>query len=80
MELAQHRNSAAFNPREKLALELVDAITAVPANVPDEMFARLQQEFSYPQIVELSAAVAFENYRARFNRVFDIQSAHFYRG
>jgi alkylhydroperoxidase family enzyme len=60
-------------------LELADAITATPAHVPEELRRRLQQRFSTPQLVELAAAIAWENYRARSNRVFGFGSENFYR-
>jgi hypothetical protein len=39
----------------------------------------LQQRFSTPQLVELGAAIAWENYRARSNRVFGFGSEGFYK-
>jgi hypothetical protein len=39
----------------------------------------LQKRFSTPQLVELGAAIAWENYRARSNRVFGFGSEGFYR-
>jgi hypothetical protein len=40
---------------------------------------RLQKRFSTPQLVELGAAIAWENYRARSNRVFGFASEGFYK-
>ena len=60
-------------------LELADAITATPATVTAELRERLQKRFSTPQLVELAAAIAWENYRARSNRVFGFGSEGFYR-
>jgi alkylhydroperoxidase family enzyme len=60
-------------------LELADAITATPARVSAELRARLQKRFSTPELVELSAAISWENYRARSNRVFGFESEGFYR-
>ena len=60
-------------------LELADAITATPARVSDELRRRLQQRFSTPELVELAAAIAWENYRARSNRVFGFGSENFYQ-
>lgn len=60
-------------------LELADAITATPARVTPELRERLQRRFSTPELVELSAAIAWENYRARSNRVFGFGSEGFYR-
>jgi alkylhydroperoxidase family enzyme len=36
--------------------------------VDDQLFADLRTELSEPQFVELVTAIAWENYRARFNR------------
>ncbi|MGZ4878522.1 MAG: hypothetical protein ACXVIO_10055 [Candidatus Angelobacter sp.] len=58
---------------------MADAMTATPANVTPELRERLQQRFSTPQLVELAAAIAWENYRARSNRVFGFGSENFYQ-
>lgn len=42
--------------------------------VDDELFARLRQHFGEDQIVELAAAIAFENLRSKLNPVFGIES------
>jgi alkylhydroperoxidase family enzyme len=60
-------------------LELADAITATPAKVTPELRERLKERFSTPQLVELAAAIAWENYRARSNRVFGFGSENFYQ-
>jgi hypothetical protein len=39
----------------------------------------LQKRFATPQLVELGAAIAWENYRARSNRVFGFGSEGFYQ-
>jgi 4-carboxymuconolactone decarboxylase len=60
-------------------LELADALSSTPSNVSSELRGRLQQRFSTPQLVELGAAIAWENYRARSNRVFGFGSEGFYK-
>jgi len=60
-------------------LELADAITATPAKVTPELRERLQKRFSTAQLVELAAAISWENYRARSNRVFGFGSEGFYQ-
>jgi 4-carboxymuconolactone decarboxylase len=80
LELNSYQTSPAFDARERVALELTDELVKTPANVSDELFSRLLKHFSYPELVELSAAIAFENYRARFNRVFNVGSAGFSHG
>ena len=67
-----------FSETELLAIALADAMAATPANISEELFARLKQQFSDEQLLELSAQIAFENFRARLNRVFDVESDHVY--
>jgi len=69
---------AAFNAKERLVIELADAMANTPANISDDLYARLRSEFSEVQLLELGAQVAFENYRARYNRVFDVESDGLY--
>jgi alkylhydroperoxidase family enzyme len=79
-ELNDYKTSPAFDARERVALELADELVKTPANVSDELYTRLLQQFSYPELVELAATIGFENFRARFNRVFNIGSAGFSHG
>ncbi len=53
-------------------------MTRTPADVTDEVFQEAQRHFSADQRVELAATAAMENYRARFNRAFLVESQHFY--
>ena len=55
-------------------------MTRPPADVPSELFKGLQKHFSPEQIVELTTAIALENFRARFNRPFDIASENVSQG
>ena len=71
--------TAAYSEEEKLVLELTEAITATPADVSDDLRARLKAKFSNAQLVELAATIAWENYQARSNRVFGFESEHFYK-
>lgn len=61
-------------------LQLAVSLTRTPADVPDELFKELRNQFSEREIVELNAAIAWENYRARFNRTFVIESEGFSKG
>jgi alkylhydroperoxidase family enzyme len=67
-----------FNDTEQLVIELADAITRTPANVSDELYAHLRNQFSEEQLMQLGAQIAFENYRARWNRIFDVESDNLY--
>ena len=69
---------SAFSDVECLVIELADALTDTPSNVSEDLYARLRKQFSEEQLLELGAQIAFENYRARSNRVFDVESDHLY--
>ena len=45
-----------------------------PSNISDDLYSRLRAEFSEEQLLQLGAQIAFENYRARLNRIFDVGS------
>jgi Na+-translocating ferredoxin:NAD+ oxidoreductase RnfC subunit len=67
-DVANWRHSTILSERERTAIEYAEAVTQTPVRVADELFARLKKHFNDDQIVELTAGIAFENYRARFNR------------
>ena len=46
----------------------------MPADISDELFNEVRAHFTEEQMVELSATIGLENYRARINRVFLIES------
>ena len=48
-------------------------MTATPPAVTDGVFDSLRAHFTEAQLVELVATIAMENYRARFNRAFDVE-------
>lgn len=55
-------------------------MTRTPANISDELHESLRAHFSERELVELSAVIAWENARARFNRVFAVQSENYSEG
>jgi len=69
---------ASFNNTERLVIELADAMTDAPANVSDDLYGRLRNHVSEEQLMQLGAQIAFENYRARWNRIFNIESDNLY--
>jgi hypothetical protein len=71
-------NRTPFNDTERLVIELADAMTDTPANVSDDLYARLRKQFSEEQLMQLGAQIAFENYRARWNRIFNVASDNLY--
>lgn len=68
-----------FAPQELALLRMADAMADTPSNVSDELYAELRHFFSEEQLIELAASVAQENFRARYNRVFDVGSDGLYR-
>jgi alkylhydroperoxidase family enzyme len=78
--LGDYRRSAVFSEDEKLVLEYADEMTRTPVEVPDALFERLREKFTPAQLVELTAVVAWENYRARFNHAFGAESENFIEG
>lgn len=80
MELGYFETSPAFSELEKLVLRYAVAMTQTPADVPDELFAQLREHLDERQMVELTSAIAWENYRSRFNRAFAIEAEGFSEG
>jgi alkylhydroperoxidase family enzyme len=44
----------------------------------DSFFSFERKQFSEEQLMQLGAQIAFENYRARWNRIFDVESDNLY--
>jgi hypothetical protein len=55
-------------------------MTATPVDVPEPLFAALGRHLDAAQLVELTAEIAWENYRARFNHALEIGPAGFSAG
>lgn len=55
-------------------------MTQTPVEVPDALFARLREHLNPAQLVELTANLAWENYRARYNHAFGLESENFTEG
>ena len=71
------RDSDLFDERERVVLEYAEAATSRPAEVSEELAARLQAHLSDAEIVELAAWVALENFRSRFNAGLGLRSQGF---
>jgi alkylhydroperoxidase family enzyme len=52
-------------------------MTITGRRVDDTLFAQLKARFSEAQIVELTAAVALENFRSKFNPALGIEAQGF---
>ena len=68
-----------LSPREILALEYADRVSATPVDVSDDFFERLRAAFSEREIVELTAQIAQENGNAKLSRPLRIESNGFCR-
>lgn len=66
-----------YAERERAALAYAEAMTVTGRKVTDELFARVRAHFSEPEIVELTAAVALENFRSKFNTALGIEAQGF---
>ncbi len=68
-----------FSVAERAAFAFAEGQTQTPADVSDEVYAEASRHFSEEQLVELAATVALENYRARLNRAFLVESQGLYK-
>jgi alkylhydroperoxidase family enzyme len=76
-EIPTWRESRRFSDAERVAFEYAEAMTITGQRVSDDLFARLKGCFDEPQIVELTAAVALENFRSKFNVPLGVESQGF---
>ena len=80
MDLEHFESSSAYSPLEKLVLRYAEAVSGTPVDVRDELFQALQQHLNSAQLVELTSAIAWENFRGRFNHAFGIEAEGFCEG
>jgi alkylhydroperoxidase family enzyme len=78
--LNHYRSDFNFSELERLVLEYADGMTRTPVEVSDALFARLREKFVEAELVELTSAIAWENYRARFDHAFGIEAENFAEG
>ncbi len=71
------RASNLFDDRERVVLEYAEAATSCPAEVSEELAARVRARLSDAEYVELAAWVALENFRSRFNAGLGLRSQGF---
>ena len=76
---ANWRDSALFSVEERLALDYAERMTITGQHVDNTLFARLKERLSEAQIVELTAAIALENFRSKFNPPLGIEAQGFCR-
>jgi alkylhydroperoxidase family enzyme len=76
-EVLAWRDSKLFSPMERAALEYAERITTTGQKVDDALFAELKKHFTEAEIVELTAAIAMENFRSKFNPPLGIEAQGF---
>jgi alkylhydroperoxidase family enzyme len=79
-DMARFEASDAFDADEKLVLRFTVGLTKTPVAVDDALFAELKGRFDEAQLVEIAATIAWENFRARFNRGFAVSPQGFSEG
>jgi alkylhydroperoxidase family enzyme len=77
VEVLNWRDSELFSPAERVALEYAERITYTDRQVDDSFFAEVRKHFTEAQIVELTAAVALENFRSKFNPTLGVEAQGF---
>jgi alkylhydroperoxidase family enzyme len=77
--LANYATSELYNETERVALEFADAMTITGRDVSDELFARLRGLFAEDALVELTAAIAWENASSKFNRAMRVPSQQLWK-
>lgn len=80
LELMDFETSTAFDEIERAVIRYSMAMCSTPIKVTDEVFAAVRRHFSPAQIVELTAAIAWENNRARFNHALELDPDGFSEG
>ena len=75
--MTAYATSSHYSAAERAALAFAEAMTITGQKVTDELFAEARRHFSEPQIVELTAAVALENFRSKFNVALGVESQGF---
>jgi len=71
---ASWRDSALFSKAGRVALDYAERMTITGQKVDDALFEQLKLHYSEAQIVELTAAIALENFRSKFNPALGIES------
>jgi AhpD family alkylhydroperoxidase len=72
--LPDYEHSPLFSEEERAVLRYADAMTSTPVRVPDALFEALKAFYTGRQILEITAAIAWENFHARVNHALDLEA------
>ncbi len=75
--LDRWRESTAFDPSERAALEYAEAMTDLAQPVTDDIHRRLAAHFDDDANVELTGLIAFQNLSSKFNNALDVPAQGF---
>ena len=78
--VADWRASELFSPLERQVLDYAEALSETPLRATDAMVADLERDLGADGVVELTAYVALENSRSRFNAALGIGAQGFRDG
>ena len=80
LALEEYATSPLYEEKERVALEYADRMTFTDQDVDDELFSRLRGFFDDDALVELTAAIAWENSSSKFNRALRVPSQRLWKG
>ncbi len=80
LALSDYATSPLYDEKERAALEYADAITLSDRDVGDELFERVRRFFGDDTLVELTAAISWENSSSKFNRALRVPSQGLWKG
>jgi len=72
--LPDYEHSPLFSEEERMVLRYADAMTRTPVRVPDALFDALKACYTDRQILEVTAAIAWENFHARVNHALGLEA------
>jgi alkylhydroperoxidase family enzyme len=75
--VASWRDSTLFSEPERVALDYAERMTITGQKVDEALFERLKLHYSEAQIVELTAAIALENFRSKLNPALGVAAQGF---
>jgi alkylhydroperoxidase family enzyme len=79
-DMARFESSPHFTDTEKNVMRAAVSLAGAPADISNELFAALKRDLSERQLVELTAAISWENFQSRFNRMFGVEATGFSKG
>lgn len=80
LDLDKYATSPLYEEKERVASEYAEPMTRTGQDLDDELFSRLNQFFEEDALVELTAAIAWENASSKFNRALRVPSHRLWRG